>query len=70
MKRLGVMEEKDDQFTDDQFLRYVQLFQGHLDDTAIAALTSLCGLEDPPEPGDRPSLENCHPQGELHVSTC
>ena len=48
MKRLGVMEEKDDQFTDDQFLRYVQLFQGHLDDTAIAALTSLCGLEDPP----------------------
>ena len=42
------MEEKDDQVTDDQFLRYVQLFQGQLDDTAIAALTALCGLENPP----------------------
>jgi hypothetical protein len=42
------MEKEEDQITDDQFLRYVQLFQGQLDDTAIAALTALCGLEDTP----------------------
>jgi hypothetical protein len=44
MKRLGVLEE-DNLTPDDQFLRYINLFQGPLNDSAVMALTALCGLE-------------------------
>lgn len=45
MKRLGVLEE-DGLTPDDQFLRYINLFQGPLNDSAVMALTALCGLDD------------------------
>jgi hypothetical protein len=45
MKRLGVLEE-DNLTPDDQFLRYINLFQGPLNDSAVMALTALCGLDD------------------------
>lgn len=44
MKRLGVLEE-DDLTPDDQFLGYMNLFQGPLNDQAVMALTALCGLD-------------------------